>query len=85
MGISRSSFYDQPIVAHDDAAIVEAIAICDKFEFYDWRRVRAELRHRGMIVNHKKIRRLMHEHALQPRIRRRYVATTDSDLISRSK
>jgi putative transposase len=33
----------------------------------------------GMIVNHKKIRRLMGEHDLQPRRRRRYVATTDSD------
>ena len=33
----------------------------------------------GMIVNHKKIRRLMREHDLQPRRRRRYVATTDSD------
>ena len=32
-----------------------------------------------MIVNHKKIRRLMREHDLQPRRRRRYVATTDSD------
>src|SRR5580704_16392591 len=32
-----------------------------------------------MIVNHKKIRRLMREHNLQPRRRRRYVATTDSD------
>ena len=66
--------------ARDDTAIVEAIAaICDEFEFYGWRRVRAELRHRGMIVNHKKIRRLMREHDLQPRRRRRYVATTDSD------
>jgi putative transposase len=54
-------------------------AICDEFEFYGWRRVRAELRHRGMVVNHKKIRRLMREHDLQPRQRRRYVATTDSD------
>ena len=53
MGISRSSFYDQPIAAHDDTAIVEAITtICDEFEFYGWRRVRVELRHRGMIVNH---------------------------------
>jgi putative transposase len=86
MGISPLVLLHQPIVAHDDAAIVEAIAaICDKFEFYDWRRVRAELHHRGMIVNHKKIRRLMREHARQPRIRLRYVATTDSDLISRSK
>ena len=80
MGISRSSFYEAPIAAPDDTAIVEAVAaICDEFEFYGWRRVRAELRHRGMIVNHKKIRRLMREHNLQPRHRRRYVATTDSD------
>ena len=80
MGIARSTFYDEPTAAHDDTAIVEAIAaICDEFEFYGWRRVRAELRHRGMIVNHKKIRRLMREHDLQPRRRRRYVATTDSD------
>jgi putative transposase len=80
MGISRSSFYEAPIATPDDTAIVEAIAaICDEFEFYGWRRVRAELRHRGMIVNHKKIRRLMREHNLQPRHRRRYVATTDSD------
>ena len=65
MGISRSSFYQQPTVAHDDTAIAEAIAaICNEFEFYGWRRVRAELRHRGMIVNHKKIRRRMRESGL---------------------
>ena len=80
MKIARSSFYDDPTGAHDDTAIVEAIAtICDEFEAYGWRRVRAELRHRGMVVNHKKIRRLMREHDLQPRQRRRYIATTDSD------
>ena len=54
-------------------------AICDEFEHYGWRRVRAALRHQGMLVNHKKVRRLMREHDLQPRLRRRYVATTDSD------
>lgn len=79
MGLARSSFYDGPTGPHDDTAVVEAIAaICEEFEAYGWRRVRAELRHRGMIVNHKKIRRLMREHDLQPRRRRRYVATTDS-------
>ena len=42
MGISRSSVYEEPIAAHDDTAIVEAIAaICDEFEFYGWRRVAA--------------------------------------------
>jgi len=79
MGIARSTFYDKP-APQDDTAIVEVISgICEEFEFYGWRRVRAELRHRGLIVNHKKVRRLMREHDLQPRRRRRYVATTDSD------
>jgi putative transposase len=32
-----------------------------------------------MVVNHKKIRRLMREHGLQPKMRRRRIATTDSD------
>ena len=80
MGIARSTYYDVAPAPADDTAIVEAIsAICDEFECYGWRRVRAELRHRGMIVNHKKIKRLMREHGLQPKMRRRYVATTDSD------
>lgn len=80
MGIARSTYYDTRQVPTDDIAIVEAIAaICEEFENYGWRRVRAELRHRGMVVNHKKIRRLMREYDLQPRTRRRYVTTTDSD------
>lgn len=80
MGISRSAYYDTPVLTLDDTAIVAAIAaICDEFEHYGWRRVRAALRHQGMVVNHKKIKRLMREHGLQPRTRRRYVATTDSN------
>ncbi|RWX63085.1 transposase, partial [Mesorhizobium sp. M4B.F.Ca.ET.089.01.1.1] len=54
-------------------------AICDEFEFYSYRRVGAALRQQGVVVNNKKIRRLMREHGLQPKIRRRFIATTDSD------
>lgn len=80
MGIARSTYYDTPVLTVDDTGIVEAIAaICDQFEAYGYRRVRAALRHQGIVVNHKKIRRLMREHDLQPRIRRRYVTTTHSD------
>jgi putative transposase len=80
MGMARSTYYDTPVSTPDDTAILEAIgAICDEFEHYGWRRVRAALRQQGMVVNHKKIKRLMREHDLQPRMRRRYVATTDSD------
>ena len=80
MGISRSTYYDAPVSAPDDTAIVEAIsAICGEFERYGWRRVQAALRQQGVVVNHKKVKRLMREHDLQPRMRRRYAATTDSD------
>jgi putative transposase len=41
--------------------------------------VQAARRHQGVIANHKRIKRLMREHDLQPRRRRRYIATTDSD------
>jgi putative transposase len=80
MGMARSTYYDRPQRAAEDTAIVEAMfAICDAFEFYGYRRVGAALRQQGLVVNHKKIRRLMREHGLQPRIRRRFVTTTDSD------
>ena len=80
MGIARSTYYDRPTRGIDDTALVEAIAaICDEFEAYGWRRVRAALRQQGIVANHKKIRRLMREHDLQPKRRRRFVATTDSD------
>ncbi len=76
---SRSTYYDTTST-RDDTAVVEAMAaICDEFEHYGWRRVSAALRQQGMVINHKKIKRLMREHDLQPKIRRRYVATTDSD------
>ena len=55
MAISRSTYYDAPVSALDDTAIVEAIAtICDEFECYGWRRVQAALRQQGMIVNHRR-------------------------------
>jgi putative transposase len=80
MGIARSSYYAAPAATLDDSALLSAIAaICDEFEAYGWRRVRAALRHQGVVANHKRIRRLMREHGLQPKRRRRFVATTDSN------
>ena len=80
MGIARSTYYHEPKGAADDTALVEAMhAIKDEFEAYGWRRMQAALRQRGWVVNHKKIKRLMREHALHSPRRRRFVATTDSD------
>jgi putative transposase len=80
MGIARSTFYDAPTMVVDDTALVEAMhAIKDEFEAYGWRRMQAALGQLGWVVNHKKIKRLMREHGLQPPQRRRFVVTTDSD------
>ena len=79
MGIARSTYYDCAERPTDDTAIVEAMfEVCDEFESYGYRRVDAALRQQGVVVNHKKIRRLMREHGLQPKVRRRFVTTTDS-------
>ena len=80
MGLPRSTFYDPAPAKVDAGEILAQIGvICDEFECYGYRRVGAALRHQGTVVNGKKFRRLMREHDLQPKRRRRYVATTDSD------
>jgi putative transposase len=80
MGLARSTFYDTPFVPLDGDELLARIgAICDEFECYGYRRVGAALRHQGVVVNGKKLRRLMREHGLQPKPRRRYVVTTDSN------
>ena len=80
MRLSRSTFYDAAPAALDaDVLLARIVAICDEFERYGYRRVGAALRHQGMVVNGKKLRRLMREHGLQPKRRRRFVVTTNSD------
>ena len=80
MGLTRSTFYDpSPAMLPDDGILDRIGTICDEFECYGYRRVGAALRHQGVVVNGKKLRRLMREHDLQPKQRRRYVVTTDSD------
>ena len=67
MGLPRSTFYDVPAAPVGDVELVaKIVVICDEFETYGYRRVRAELRHQGFVVNGKKIRRLMRETACNP-------------------
>jgi putative transposase len=80
MSLPRSTYYEAPVGKPDDAEIVAIImAITDEFERYGYRRVTAELRARGLVVNGKKVRRLMRENGLSPRPHRRFLTTTDSD------
>ena len=80
MGMPRSTYYSAPEARlSDDGIVAEMRAIPEEFECYGYRRVGAELRHRSVVVNAKTVRRLMREHDLNPRRRRRFTRTTDSD------
>src|SRR5687768_8329084 len=68
-----------PLKADDAGVVATMIAICDEFEACGYCRVGAELRHHGMVVNSKKIRRLIREHDLQPNRRKRFGPRPDSD------
>ena len=81
MGLARSTYYDEPAgqpIA--EARLVGRIKeICAEWPCYGYRRVTAQLHAEGIFANHKKVMRLMREHELSVRPRRRFVATTDSD------
>jgi len=79
MDLSRSTFYAKTATVEEDPAVAEIHDIVSTFKGYGYRRVTAELRHRGMVVNSKKVRRIMRENGLNPKRRRRYVMTTDSN------
>ena len=81
MGLARSTFYDEPKGQPlEEARFVERIKeICAEWPAYGYRRVTAELHAESRIVNHKKVMRLMKENGLSVRLKRRFVATTDSD------
>jgi putative transposase len=81
MQVARSAFYDagarEPA---DDTALVERMHIIQgDFPAYGYRRLTAQLRADGIMVNRKRVARLMRLHGMQVRPRRRYVVTTDSD------
>ena len=81
MGLARSTYYDppagQPI---EEARLVTRMQeICAEWPRYGYRRVTAQLRDEGIVVNHRQVMRLMKEHGLSVLPRRRFVATTMSD------
>jgi transposase InsO family protein len=53
-------------------------AICLEFPRYGYRRVTAQLKREKLLVNHKRVLRLMRESDLLCRVKRRWVNTTDS-------
>ncbi len=46
---------------------------------YGWRRMLRTLKHEGVVCNHKKVRRLMRELNLVPKVKKKFKATTNSN------
>ena len=61
MGLARLTYYDEPQSQPiEEARLVARIAeICAEWPRYGYRRVTAQLHSEGLIVNHKKVMRLM--------------------------
>jgi putative transposase len=83
-GVSRAGFYrslqaQDPVEEDMEVRSVIQNIFTEHKRRYGYRRVSRELRRRGMLVNHKRVARLMREDnllAVQPRT---FVVTTDSD------
>ena len=54
-------------------------AICLEFPRYGYRRVTYQLKHEGWQINHKKVLRFMRESDLLCRVKRKWIATTNSN------
>ena len=82
-GVSRAGFYRHLVEVEPDE---EAMELHDAIQriylehrrHYGYRRITAELRHRGMLVNRKRVARLMREDNLIAVSQRKFVVTTDS-------
>jgi transposase InsO family protein len=83
-GVSRPGFYrmlQKQEPEEEDMVVKSAIQsiFVEHKRRYGYRRVSKELRRRGMLVNHKRVARLMHEDNLLGAQPRAFVVTTDSD------
>ena len=86
MNMARSTFYKRPHAGHraarekaDTDLRVRIEDILAEFPAYGYRRVTHELRRRGLVIDHKRVARVMREHALTPHRVRAWLATTNSD------
>lgn len=83
-GIARSTYYanNEPKLLERTGRDTELRDVIEEIHLdhptYGYRRLRAELLRRGMRVNHKRLKRVMHEHGLRAVQFRSFVHTTDS-------
>jgi putative transposase len=81
--VSRAGYYRSLLEQHPEEESMEVRAAIQEIALghhrrYGYRRVAAELRRRGLKVNHKRVVRLMQEDNLLAIRQRRFIITTDS-------
>jgi len=80
LGVSRSSYYYQPVEAPDEAKLKGAIKeTAAEWPTYGYRRITEQLRRGEWVVNHKRVQRLMRLMGLQAQIKRKKRRTTNSE------
>jgi transposase InsO family protein len=83
MNLPCSSYYYKPKpreLSPEDQAIIDRIEeVAEDFITYGYRKITAQLNRDGIVINHKKVERIMRERGLCAKKTRRYVKTTDSN------
>jgi len=75
---ARSSYYYRAVQSDETELRTTIEGVAAEWPTYGYRRVTAQLRREGRVVNHKRVRRLMRELDLQVRIKRKARTTTNS-------
>ena len=83
MNLPRTSYYYKPkpreISPEDQAIIARIEEVAEDFATYGYRKIYAQLRRDGIVVNRKKVQRIMREKGLFAKKTQRFVKTTDSN------
>jgi len=80
VGISRPAYYYKPKKRKPEDVELEDIIndIALEFPYYGYRRVTAELKRRNIVINHKKVHRIMKDNNILCKIKRSFKKTTNS-------
>ncbi|MEI7961481.1 MAG: IS3 family transposase [archaeon] len=66
-------------VEKKDSLLEQIFSIAAESPKYGYRRITEELHRRNQKINHKRVLNIMHQNGLQPKKKRKYVKTTDSN------
>jgi putative transposase len=80
LNYSRSRYYYHPVEQQDETELKRAIEeIAGEFPTYGYRRVTQQLKRRGVLINHKRVIRLMTEMGLVGKASKKRCRTTNSN------